>query len=253
VIGRIAACGRRLGTRADPAWQLRWLPVCASTETVLDRWLAAPGTPEQLRQPRAVLAGRQRFGYGQRGRVWLAPRGGVWLSAALPWPADPTQAAAPGLAAAVALAQELQALGVAVRLKWPNDLLVLDQHGSPRKLAGLLPRLRLRGARVRWARLGLGLNGCNRVPTGAIALADCLGGWAAQPERLWPLALRALHTAGGNAHRAEAVRRQAEALLWWPPEPVWHRGLAWQPLGLDRGGGLRLGRSGATTVLERLF
>ncbi|MEB3265661.1 MAG: biotin--[acetyl-CoA-carboxylase] ligase [Cyanobacteriota bacterium] len=234
-------------------WQLRWLPVCGSTETVLDRWLAVPDSPERLAQPRGVLAGRQRFGQGQRGRHWQSPAGGVWLSAALPWPVDATAAAAPGLAAALALAHELRDLGVPVRLKWPNDLVVLDDHDQPHKLAGLLPRLRLRGSRVRWARLGLGLNGCNPVPAGAIALAEPLGPWAARPERLAPLVLRALGTAAALAHQPDAVTRAAEALLWCPPGPVWHQGQAWEPLGLDRGGGLRLGRGDRVMVLERGF
>lgn len=243
--------GRLLAGRPQP-WQLRWLPVCASTETVLDRWLLGLPTPH-LGLPRAVIAGRQRFGHGQRGRIWLAPAGGVWLSAALPWPGDPAHGAAPGLAAAVALAHELRQLGAPVRLKWPNDLLLIGADGLPRKLAGLLPRLRLRGGQVRWARLGVGLNGINRVPAGAVALAERIGPWAASPERLVPLVLRALSAACDQADQAEAVRQAAEALLWCPPGPVWHQGLAWRPLGLDRGGGLRLGRDGAVSVLERVF
>lgn len=237
-------------------WHLRALPVCATTEVELERWLAAcpalvAGGP--LPAPLAVLARRQRFGRGQRGRHWSSPAGGAWISAALPWPQDPAAAAAPGLAVAVGLALELEELGLTVRLKWPNDLLLIGADGQPRKLAGLLPRLRLRGGQVRWARLGVGLNGINRVPAGAVALAERIGPWAASPERLVPLVLRALSAACGQADQAEAVRQAAEALLWCPPGPVWHQGLAWRPLGLDRGGGLRLGRDGAVSVLERVF
>ncbi|MFN7228857.1 MAG: biotin--[acetyl-CoA-carboxylase] ligase [Synechococcaceae cyanobacterium] len=254
MIGRISAHRRRLGGGASlPHWQLRWCPVCASTEQELDRWLATPDTPERLQRPRVVLAARQRFGHGQRGRVWLSPAGGVWLSAALPWPGPPLQVASPGLAAAVALARELDGLGLPVRLKWPNDLLLLDGAGPPLKLAGLLPRLRQRGSTVRWARLGLGLNGCNRVPAGATALAGRIGPLLARPERLAPLVLRSLEVAMALAGQRELVRRAAEALLWLPSEPVAYRSKLWQPLGLDGSGGLRLADGTRTTVLERDF
>jgi BirA family biotin operon repressor/biotin-[acetyl-CoA-carboxylase] ligase len=145
------AARRALPVRPDApalAWRLRGLSVCASSELELERWLASPAlaAAPSLTTPLAVVTRRQRFGRGQRGRVWLSPAGGAWISAALPWPADPAAAAAPGLAVAVGLALELEGLGLSVRLKWPNDLLL-----EGRKLAGLLPRLRLRGGRVRWA------------------------------------------------------------------------------------------------------
>ena len=102
------AARRALPQRAEDsprAWRLRALPVCASSEVELERWLAAPALAclPALATPLAVVARRQRFGRGQRGRVWLSPAGGAWISAALPWPPDPTAAAAPGLAVAVGL------------------------------------------------------------------------------------------------------------------------------------------------------
>ncbi len=277
MIGRIAAARRRLASAADPpslAWRLRGLRVCASTERELEHWLQrqppAPGQP--LVQPRAVLAAHQRFGHGQQGRPWQAPPGGVWISAALPWttvtPSSSAQgdsptaspaavpAAALGLAVAVGLAQELEALGLAVRLKWPNDLLVVDGDGTPRKLAGLLPRLRWRGGVSRWAQVGVGLNGRNRVPAGAISLAQALGGRshpAADPLALAARVLRALEWAVAHGGLAEAVRQQAERRLWWDAQPLPHQGSWWWVEGLAADGGLRL-RSGLRhTTLHRRF
>ncbi|MGB7564395.1 MAG: biotin--[acetyl-CoA-carboxylase] ligase, partial [Prochlorococcaceae cyanobacterium] len=158
MIGRIAAARlRRLGP-AGPGlpWQLQWRAVCASTELELERSLRSGAAA-----PLAVLAGHQRFGHGQQGRPWQAPPGGVWISAALPWPAHGDGTAALGLAVAVGLALQLEELGLEPRLKWPNDLLV---RGA--KVAGLLPRLRRRGEHIRWAQVGLGLNGHNPVPPG---------------------------------------------------------------------------------------
>ena len=267
---------------ARPAlnWQLRRLPVCASTEVELERWLSqrdqaqraqhlgagAPALGVQL----AVVARRQRFGQGQRGRVWQSPEGGLWISAAFPWPtvqlggqlpAKPTAqlgaeleappALAPlGLAAAVGVARQLQGLGISVALKWPNDLLV-----GGHKLAGLLPRLRWRGGRVRWAQVGLGLNGINRPPAGAISVAQALAGTPfhpqAKPQRLLPLALDALEWAQQMAQDPEAVHQAAEDLLLRPPEGLVHAGEHWQVAGLEPDGGLRLVRPGAAITLQR--
>ena len=134
--GRHLALQRRLVAADRPeCWDLRWFPVCSSTETVLEEWLRE--TPDlQLQRPRAVLARHQRHGIGQRGRVWSAPPGGIWLSAAMPWPEQARGGAGLiGLALALSLSQRLERHGVPVRIKWPNDLLV-----DGRKLAGLLPR-----------------------------------------------------------------------------------------------------------------
>ncbi len=200
----------------------------------------------------AVLARRQRFGHGQQGRPWLSPPGGLWLSAAFPWAEEWTGSASLGLAVAVGLAQQLEALGLAVQLKWPNDLLVRE-----RKLAGLLPRLRLRGTRIRTAQVGVGLNGCNRVPPGAISVAQALGARRfhpqARPERLLVRVLAGLDWAAAHAHQPETVRVAAEARLWRPAAGWLHDGEAWQVLGLQADGGLRLARQGRELALQRHF
>ncbi len=247
MIGALLAARRALperrGLPPPLAWHLRGLPVCASSESELERWLAAPALAQRpaLAMPLAVVARRQRFGRGQRGRVWISPAGGAWISAALPWPADPAAAAAPGLAVAVGLALELEALGLPVQLKWPNDLLL-----NGRKLAGLLPRLRLRGGRVRWAQVGVGLNGRHRLPPGAAAVS-------LPPAALAARVLRALEWAVARAPEPEAVRAAAEARLGLPLPPLWHGGESWQVEGLTRDGRLRL-RSGARQLaLDRQF
>jgi BirA family biotin operon repressor/biotin-[acetyl-CoA-carboxylase] ligase len=246
VIGRIAAARRQL----DPvpsalSWRLRGHPVCASTETLLDAWLAAGARP-----PLAVLATHQRHGHGQRGRIWLAPPGGVWLSAALPWPQRAAGSAALGLAVAVGLALQLEGVGLPVRLKWPNDLLI-GKH----KLAGLLPRLRRQGDRITCARVGVGLNGRNRVPTGATSVAVALGRAlpASATAGLAARVLRGLEWAAAHAAAPETVRLAAERRLWLPPDPVLHDGEPWQAVGLSRDGGLRLVRGERHTTLHRPF
>jgi BirA family biotin operon repressor/biotin-[acetyl-CoA-carboxylase] ligase len=237
------------------AWRLRALPVCASTELELDRWLEtlAPDPTDPLPTPLAVIARRQRHGHGQQGRPWLSPAGGVWLSAALPWPADPAMAAAPGLAVAVGLALELEALGLTPRLKWPNDLLIAGPRGRPAKVAGMLPRLRLRGSAIRWARVGVGLNGCNRVPAGATNLKRELGPCQARPKRLAARVLRALEWAMAMADQPQAVRAMAEQRLLVSPGSWDGAAEGWQPFGLADDGALVLARGEERRLLRRRF
>ena len=238
-------------------WRIERLRLCCSTENELDRRLQTGASA-----PLVVLADRQSRGRGQQGRPWSSPRGGVWLSAALPWPeqASPTATAALGLAVAVGLTRELEALGLAIRIKWPNDLLI-----GERKLAGLLPRLRRRGPRIALARVGIGLNGWNRVPPGAINLAEALAArpgnrlgsagahWLADPLPLSARVLRALDWACAMAAEAELVRAEAQQRLWLPAPAIAHAGELWQAEGLGLDGSLVIGRAGESRALHRLF
>ena len=240
---------------------MRRSAVCASTERDLERWLRIREREQQplpgalaggLGGGLAVVAAHQRFGQGQRGRPWDSPVGGLWLSAAMPWPKAYADSASLPLAVAVGLALQLEALGVVAQLKWPNDVLV-----GGRKLAGILPRLRLRGAQVRWAQVGLGLNGINHPPSGAISLAQALSQGPfhpkAKPQRLLKPVLAALDWAQAMAPEPELVRLQAEARLHRPAQGLLHGGQIWQVAGLESDGGLLLQRPGATFTLQRSF
>ena len=222
-----------------------------STNTfLLDREFAdAPGAP------RLAVAERQTAGRGRRGRSWIAEAG---RSACLSLAFEAARAPSPGLSLAVGcrITKALEAMTDGLALKWPNDLLLCRPGRPPRKLAGLLPRLRRSGSRLRWARLGVGLNGCNPVPAGAIALVDLpeLGAGRArwQPPRLAARVLRGLEWAVAQAEKADAVRQAAEALLW-PGPPLELEGQRWQPVGLAADGRLRLVRGGQERWLERHF
>jgi BirA family biotin operon repressor/biotin-[acetyl-CoA-carboxylase] ligase len=148
----------------------------------------------------------------------------------------------------VGIALQLEALGLKPQIKWPNDLLI-----DGRKLAGILPRLRWRGGRVRYAQLGVGLNGVNRVPAGAINVAEALGMRPlAQPGCLAARMLRGLEWAAAACDQPELVRLQAEQRLY-RPEWLEHEGERWAVAGLAADGGLLLCRGSASAVLQRAF
>ena len=226
---------RRLSPSPAASWDVRWVPVCSSTETLLKQWLLQ--SPLVLR-PRVVMARQQRWGVGQRGRVWQAPKGGAWLSAALPVVRgghNATGAGLMGLAVALALAERLEKAGVPVRIKWPNDLLV-----DGRKLAGFLPGLVQRGNSLRLLRCGVGLNVCNVVPDGAVALREFLP--AATPEYWTAEVLLALQACPDKLRDPETLIAQVQKRLWADRVIDSADGEAWRIDGLTSAGGLRLKR-----------
>lgn len=115
--------------------------------------LAATGAPEGS----CVVAEHQSAGRGRQSRDWVSPPGaGLWMSVLvhphdLPresWTWLPLIA---GLAAAEAVQQ---VSGVPARVKWPNDLVVVEGQDQPRKLAGVLSEAVGENAVV----LGIGIN-----------------------------------------------------------------------------------------------
>ena len=124
----------------------QWLELgsCESTQDAL--WSAPEGVS-------LVSARAQRQGRGRRGRQWLSPVGGLYLSWRPQLPFGPADGVCLPFLAASALAELLEAqLDLRVQLKWPNDLLVAGA-----KLAGILVEGRSVGPR--WSALvGIGLN-----------------------------------------------------------------------------------------------
>ena len=125
----------KLNHPSPRSWRLILKPICASTEIELSNWIAEK--PVKKNQPIAIFSSCQRFGQGQAGRIWHAPKGGVWVSAAIKREGScENNSQLYGLAVALALVERIERMGVNVKIKWPNDLLVNGQ-----KLAGFLPRL----------------------------------------------------------------------------------------------------------------
>ncbi len=110
-----------------------------------------------------VVARTQTAGRGRRGRQWQSDVGGLYLSVMVE-PDWPAQAAAQLTMASVwGIVAQLQALGIAAQIKWPNDIVIRD-----RKLGGILIESRLEQNLIHRAVIGVGINVTNPIPsTGA--------------------------------------------------------------------------------------
>tara|TARA_Y100001968_G_scaffold311122_1_gene332850 strand:- start:1592 stop:2347 length:756 start_codon:yes stop_codon:yes gene_type:complete len=156
----------KCSSESSALWKIQWKSICSSTEIDLSSWI---DDEPRIGPFRAIFAGKQLDGFGQNGRVWHSSLGGVWLSAAMPFPCVKSRPELMGLAIALSLSKRLESMNVPVKIKWPNDLIVYN-----RKLAGFLPRIISRGKEIRFARIGLGLNVVNKVPKEGIALKEII-------------------------------------------------------------------------------
>jgi len=127
---------------------------CSSTNTLL--------LAERAAHPVLLAAEEQTAGRGQRGRRWHAARGaGATFSILRRMRCTPPQLSGLSLAAGVAVARALRALGAGeIALKWPNDLLAGGKNADA-KLGGILIETRVQGREI-WAVVGIGIN-CRRV------------------------------------------------------------------------------------------
>jgi BirA family transcriptional regulator, biotin operon repressor / biotin---[acetyl-CoA-carboxylase] ligase len=130
--------------------------VVAVTDSTSSRLLDCPAADD----PQALLAEYQTAGRGRRGRDWITPFGAqLALSLAWSFEALPPRLSALPLAVGVVCARVLHAQGAtAVRVKWPNDLVVAGDDGTLRKLAGILLEHRGEGGGGCRVVIGIGVN-----------------------------------------------------------------------------------------------
>lgn len=144
------------------------LPVAARARTASLQiaWSIDSTNSELLRHASAadgaatvLLAERQTGGRGRRGREWASPLAAhLYLSLSRSFAGGLGRLGGLSLVAGIATVEALHALGFdAVRLKWPNDLVVIAADGV-RKLGGLLVEGGGEHAGPVRAVIGLGLN-----------------------------------------------------------------------------------------------
>jgi BirA family biotin operon repressor/biotin-[acetyl-CoA-carboxylase] ligase len=174
-----------------------------------------------------LVAERQSAGRGRAGRSWLSAEGGS-LTFSLAWKFDAPLHALAGLplAVGVARAEALAGLGVAVQLKWPNDLL---KDGA--KLAGVLIETQAGADGALWAVIGVGLN---------LALPDELEARIGSPAASapWLARMERDQLMAALLARLAATLRQFEDSGFAPFCARWNRLHAWQgcPVSvIDRG------------------
>jgi BirA family biotin operon repressor/biotin-[acetyl-CoA-carboxylase] ligase len=135
---------------------VRWVDRTTSTNDDL-RELALDPTSEDV----VLVADHQTAGRGRLGRRWEAPPASSLLMSVLVRVAlAPSQAHLVATAAACAAADACaQVAGFEPALKWPNDLVVLDDRGEVRgKLAGILAESIVDGERLDAVVVGIGIN-----------------------------------------------------------------------------------------------
>lgn len=129
-------------------WTLVALQSVGSTNDEAAR-LAEAGAVEHT----FVWAREQTGGRGRRGRRWASPAGNLYSSTLLRPDCTAPRAAELGFVAALAVA-DMVPRGRAVRVKWPNDVLI---DGG--KVAGILPESSIgQDGKVEYVVLGIGVN-----------------------------------------------------------------------------------------------
>ena len=218
-----------------PAW--RFYAVTGSTNDDALVW-AADGAPEGC----LVVAGQQTRGRGRQGnRWWSHPEAALTFTlVARPLPAERPHLPRFTAWGAVALAETLEALGLAAEVKWPNDVLV-----AGRKIAGVLAETVWEGDRPAAVVMGLGVNLAPEAvpppeavdfPAGCVA--DALG---VSPSR-WELLMLLLHRLQWWRYRlaTTAFLQAWEGRLAYRGQRVQAGDAVGILLGLDDRGGLRL-------------
>jgi len=124
-----------------------------------------------------VLADEQTGGRGRLDREWVSPPGGIWMSLLVRPDLPPARAPLLTLAAAVATARATEGTGLEreIGVKWPNDVLAVDESGAERKLAGVLTEMEGETDEVSWVVVGVGLNAnvdAGELPEGATSLQE---------------------------------------------------------------------------------
>jgi BirA family biotin operon repressor/biotin-[acetyl-CoA-carboxylase] ligase len=188
---RSALAGTRFG-------DVRWVDETTSTNDDLRR-LAQAGASGDV----VLVADHQTAGRGRLGRSWEAPpKSSLLVSVLVRVGLDPAQAhlvsTAAGCAATEACAQVAD---VRPKLKWPNDLVLVDERGAVRgKLAGILAESIIDGDRLDAVVVGVGMN----------------VNWPEQlPPELDGIAISLNHVVGADVDREDLLVALLERLAVW--------------------------------------
>jgi len=184
---------------------LEWVAETTSTQAdVLE--LARQGASEG----QVVVADHQSGGRGRAGRSWEAPAGTSILMSILLRPPAPVASMVTALLG-LSAADAIEAVtGFRPDLKWPNDLVVTDEAGTTRKLAGIL-------AEADWPP-GADMASGWRDPKASERVVVIAGiginvNWPAEiPDELADIAISCNHVTGNDHDRVAIVVQLLRAL-----------------------------------------
>lgn len=100
-----------------------------------------------------IIAETQTRGRGRRGRSWLSPPGGIYLSLILRPKIPPLDSSLIVFLSAVAVAESLKAQGLSPTIKWPNDVLLRNK-----KVCGILTEMKTKEDKIDYLVAGIGIN-----------------------------------------------------------------------------------------------
>ena len=169
--------------------------------------LGHAGEPEGA----VVLAEEQTAGRGRTGRKWHSERAaGIYVTLLLRPKLAPVQAPLLTMMAGLSAHSAVQALtGLAVDLKWPNDLLIRGK-----KLGGILTEMHAEPVQIRFVIVGIGVNVNQEKFPGELAnVATSLRAETGKPQSRMELLVRLLREFEGDYNRfrregvASVIRR----------------------------------------------
>ena len=148
------------------------------------------------------------------------------------------------MALALAMVERFEMIGVDVKIKWPNDLLVKNK-----KLAGILPRLFSRGRELRLLRVGIGLNVFNKVPKEGISLKQIVGNEKMNINFWSSEVLFAIERSLDFLEDQKFLCSHIEQRLWSEKYIDINTGIQWDIKGIDSSGRLIIIKEGKERLL----
>ncbi len=231
------------GFKNTPNWKLKFIFKCLSTEYVLNNYLDKYHLKAD--QPVAIFSKMQTKSFGQYGRKWNSPEGGIWFSTAYPIFSKEFSSEVFSISIASKICEMFLSASIKTKIKWPNDIF----YGS-KKLIGFLPKVITRGDEIVYVRIGLGMNLNNMAPREGISLCQilgkknlCINYWSSKLLQIIFLAIK-------ENHDKSKIISKANMFLDKKQIPREYESEGWSIKNIDRNGNLLIYKNDIEKVLR---